>query len=128
MGALTRSQEAGITTGCVVCSIDSKVAHVSDYKVEVLVGPEFVTGSTRMKAGTAQKLILNMITTALMISLGKVKGNRMTHMKLSNEKLVERGIQMIMRELGVNHKEAFNLLQRNNNSISNVIENHKKDL
>lgn len=128
VGALTRSQEAGIATGCVVCSVDSKVAHVSDYKVEVLVGPEFVTGSTRMKAGTAQKLILNMITTTLMISLGKVKGNRMTHMKLSNEKLVERGIQIVMSELNIERAKAAELLKKYNNSVSDVIENYKKTL
>lgn len=122
VGALSASKKNNITTGCVVCSNESKIASVSDYSIEVLVGPEFVTGSTRMKAGTAQKLILNMISTALMISLGKVKGNKMTHMKLSNEKLIERGIQIIMKEGSVDRQEAYILLKKHENSVDQVLQ------
>ena len=86
IGALRTCQEKGIATGCIVCSKGSQIANVSDYPVEVNVGPEYVTGSTRMKSGTAQKLALNMITTASMIRLGRVHGNKMIDMQLSNDK------------------------------------------
>ncbi|HJN64367.1 MAG TPA: N-acetylmuramic acid 6-phosphate etherase, partial [Flavobacteriales bacterium] len=95
IGALENCQKNKITTACIVCNINSPLAQFSDYPIEVVVGPEFVTGSTRMKSGTAQKLILNMISTAVMIKLGKVKGNKMVDMQLSNNKLVDRGSKMI---------------------------------
>ena len=98
VGALKRCQQNRITTGCITCNLDTPLSTFSDYSVEVVVGPEFVTGSTRMKSGTAQKLVLNMITTSTMIKLGKVLGNKMVDMQLSNTKLVERGIKMIMRK------------------------------
>lgn len=106
VGALAHCQKAGIITGCITCNSDSPLAEVSDYPIEAVVGPEFVTGSSRMKAGTAQKLILNMITTATMIQLGRVKGNKMVDMQLSNQKLVERGIRMIMDATGVSAEIA----------------------
>lgn len=112
IGALENCQKNKITTACIVCNINSPLAQFSDYPIEVVVGPEFVTGSTRMKSGTAQKLILNMISTAVMIKLGKVKGNKMVDMQLSNNKLVDRGSKMIMQELGVDYDTANDLLQK----------------
>ena len=110
VGALKRCQQNKITTGCITCNLDTPLSTFSDYSVEVVVGPEFVTGSTRMKSGTAQKLVLNMITTSTMIKLGKVLGNKMVDMQLSNTKLVERGIKMIMRKTNLNSDEAKKLL------------------
>lgn len=110
IGALERCNENGIETGCIVCNSNSPVAETAKYPVAVVVGPEFVTGSTRMKSGTAQKLVLNMISTSVMIKLGKVKGNKMVDMQLSNNKLVDRGTKMIMMELGVDYTTANELL------------------
>ena len=110
IGALENAQQNQITTACIVCNQKSPLSKVADFPIEVVVGPEFVTGSTRMKSGTAQKLVLNMISTAVMIKLGKVKGNKMVDMQLSNNKLVNRGVKMIMKELGVNYKKAEGLL------------------
>ena len=109
---LQRCQQAGILTASITCSPGSPVAAQADHAIEVVVGPEFVTGSTRMKAGTAQKLVLNMISTATMIQLGKVKGNKMVDMQLSNNKLVDRGIRMIMSEIPVSYEEAGVLLEK----------------
>ena len=95
VGALKSCQKKNILTGCITCNANSLITKYSDFPIEVVVGPEYVTGSTRMKAGTAQKLVLNMISTALMIKLGKVQGNKMVDMQLSNEKLVARGTQMV---------------------------------
>jgi N-acetylmuramic acid 6-phosphate etherase len=110
LGALNTCRQNGIKTGCVVCNANSVIAAAADYPVEILVGPEFVTGSTRMKAGTAQKLALNMISTAAMIALGRVEGNRMVHMQLSNEKLVARGADMVVAQTGLPYDEAKKLL------------------
>jgi len=110
VGALKKCQEENITTGCIVCNTDSPVSKVADFPIEVVVGPEFVTGSTRMKSGTAQKLVLNMISTAVMVKLGKVKGNKMVDMQLSNNKLVDRGTKMIMNVIGVDYEKAAKLL------------------
>ncbi|WP_192822982.1 N-acetylmuramic acid 6-phosphate etherase [Rufibacter sp. LB8] len=110
IGGLQACNERGITTGCVVCNADSKVAAVAQFPVEVVTGPEFLTGSTRMKAGTGQKLALNMLTTSIMIQLGKVKGNKMVDMQLTNHKLVDRGRRMIMDELQVSEEKAKELL------------------
>lgn len=110
IGGLKQARANGIVTGCIVCNANSEVAKHSDFPVEVVVGPEFVTGSTRMKAGTAQKLVLNMISTSVMIKLGHVKGNRMVDMQLTNKKLVERGARMIMDELSIDAAEAEQLL------------------
>lgn len=110
IGALESCNKNDIETGCIVCNSESPVANAAKYPVEVVVGPEFVTGSTRMKSGTAQKLVLNMISTSTMIKLGKVKGNKMVDMQLSNDKLVDRGTKMIMKELSIAYDEANELL------------------
>ena len=111
IGALEKCRENKIVTGCIVCNQGSPVAAVADYPVEVVVGPEFVTGSTRMKSGTAQKLVLNMLSTAVMIKLGRVEDNRMVNMQLSNEKLVDRGVKMVMEQMpSIEYKEAKELL------------------
>ncbi len=110
VGALKRCRENGIVTGCITCNIGSPVELNSDYPIVAVVGPEVVTGSTRMKSGTAQKLILNMISTATMIRLGRVKGNKMVDMQLSNEKLVQRGTRMIRETYNLPEGEARELL------------------
>ncbi|MGB3198102.1 MAG: N-acetylmuramic acid 6-phosphate etherase [Saprospiraceae bacterium] len=110
IGGLKSCQENKISTACICCNEGSPIAAFADHKIECIVGPEFVTGSTRMKSGTAQKLILNMISTSLMISIGRVKGNRMVDMQLTNEKLVERGIRMIQLECNINYDTAKELL------------------
>ena len=111
VGGLRDARANGITTGCITCNANTEVAANSDYPIEVIVGSEFVTGSTRMKAGTAQKLVLNMISTTVMIKLGRVKGNKMVDMQLTNTKLVDRGVRMIMEELGVDQQKAEELLK-----------------
>ena len=111
IGAVEKARASGLLTGCITCNYDSKLAAAAEFPVEVVVGPEFVTGSTRMKAGTAQKLVLNMISTTVMIKLGRVKGNKMVDMQLSNHKLVERGTRMIMEELNVTWEDAEKLLR-----------------
>lgn len=110
VGAVRNARENGILTGCITNNPGTILAKNVDIPIEALVGPEFVTGSTRMKSGTAQKLILNMITTTLMIKLGRVKGNKMVNMQLTNAKLVERGARMIMEELGYPEPKAKRLL------------------
>ncbi|GAA4366493.1 N-acetylmuramic acid 6-phosphate etherase [Hymenobacter saemangeumensis] len=112
IGGLQRARRQGLATGAIVCNPGSAVAAAAEFPVEVVTGPEFVTGSTRLKAGTAQKLVLNMLTTATMIRLGRVKGNKMVDMQLSNLKLVERGERMLMDELGIAHAEAAELLRQ----------------
>lgn len=112
VGGLKQCKKKKIPTGCIVCNKNSLVAEQSDFPIEVIVGPEFLTGSSRMKAGTAQKLTLNIITTTVFIKLGKVKGNKMVDMKMSNKKLIERGIQMVMKSKKVSHKEAALLLKK----------------
>lgn len=107
---LEKCNAQNILTGCITCNQGSPLSLVAQFPIEVVVGPEFLTGSSRMKAGTAQKLVLNTITTTVMIRLGKVKGNKMVDMQLSNDKLVERGVKMIMNELKVSEDEAFQLL------------------
>jgi N-acetylmuramic acid 6-phosphate etherase len=110
IGGLRKGNEMGLVTGCIVCNADSPVAAEARYPVEVITGPEFVTGSTRMKAGTAQKLVLNMLSTTVMIQLGRVKGNKMVDMQLSNHKLVDRGVRMVMNEIEVDEHTAAELL------------------
>ena len=110
VGALREARRHGILTGCITSNPDSPMAAESDVAIEMIVGPEFVTGSSRMKSGTGQKMILNMISTAVMIKLGRVKGNRMVNMQLSNIKLVDRGTRMIVDELGLPYDEAKALL------------------
>lgn len=123
IGALETCQKENITTACIVCNKGSYVSEVADFPIEVVVGPEFVTGSTRMKSGTAQKLVLNMISTVVMIKLGKVKGNKMVDMQLSNNKLVDRGAKMIMKELGVDYEKAKQLLDQNG-SVRKAVDNY----
>ena len=123
IAALKKCQEHNITTGCIVCNSASPISKFSDFPVEVVVGPEFVTGSTRMKSGTAQKLVLNMISTSVMIKLGKVIGNKMVDMQLSNNKLVDRGTKMIMKEIGVDYKTANDLLDKYG-SVRNAVDNY----
>jgi N-acetylmuramic acid 6-phosphate etherase len=125
IGGLEEAEKAGLLTGCVVCNDGSAVAAAARFPVEVVVGPEFVTGSTRMKAGTAQKLVLNMISTAVMIRLGRVKGNKMVDMQLSNIKLQDRAAKMVMAELGVDRTEAEDLLTRFGN-VRGATDNYKK--
>ncbi len=115
IGALEQARKLGIGTGSITCNAGSPVAAAAEFPVEAVVGPEFVTGSTRMKAGTAQKLVLNMISTALMIKLGRVKGNRMVDMLLSNNKLVDRGTRMVMEALNIEYDEAAELLKLHGN-------------
>lgn len=112
IGGLKTANEHGIATGCIVCNAGSPVAAEAKYPVEVVTGPEFVTGSTRMKAGTAQKLVLNMLSTSAMIQLGRVKGNKMVDMQLSNNKLVHRGTRMVMAETGLDETTAAELLKK----------------
>ena len=110
IAGLQACNENNITTGSISCNARSPLSQTAQFPIEVIVGPEFVTGSSRMKAGTAQKLVLNMISTAIMIQLGKVKGNKMVDMQLSNSKLVDRGIKMIMEEILVTYEQASALL------------------
>lgn len=112
VGGVKEAKENGILTGCITCNEGSKLAESVDHPIEVIVGPEFVTGSTRMKSGTAQKLVLNMISTTTMIQLGRIKGNKMVDMQLSNNKLIDRGTKMIMAELNVSEAEAALLLAK----------------
>jgi len=125
IGALKKCNEEGISTGCVVCNSGSAVAAVSKFPIEVVVGPEFVTGSTRLKSGTAQKLVLNMLTTCTFIQLGHVKGNKMVDMQLSNYKLVDRGTRMVMEETGLNAEEAKALLLKEG-SVRFAVDSLKK--
>ena len=126
IGALEECNKNNIITGCITCNDHSPLAKTAKYPIIVIVGPEFVTGSSRMKAGTAQKLVLNMITTSTMIQLGKIKDNKMIDMQLSNNKLVERGVKMIMNELHIDESLANKLLQKYG-SVRNVINNYRHE-
>lgn len=121
IGGLDWCQKNNIATGCIVCNANSAVAAVSDFPIEVITGPEFVTGSTRMKAGTAQKLVLNMISTTAMIKTGHVVGNRMVDMQLTNHKLVDRGTRMVMEKTGKSYDEAKVLLLEHK-SVRNAVD------
>ena len=110
IGGLEKCNENKIITGSISCNAESPLSKTANYPIDVIVGPEFVTGSSRMKAGTAQKLVLNMISTSTMIALGKVKGNKMVDMQLSNDKLIDRGIRMIMDEIPVTYEVGAKLL------------------
>lgn len=123
IGAVKEAKKFGIVTGCITCNKNSALALEVDFPVELVVGPEFVTGSTRMKAGTAQKLALNMISTTVMIKLGRVRGNKMIDMQLSNKKLVTRAVQMIMNELHIDETLAAQLLKEHK-SIRKAIDNY----
>ena len=124
ISGLEKCNENNITTGCITCNEGSPLALTANFPIVVVVGPEFVTGSSRMKAGTAQKLVLNMISTATMIQLGKVKGNKMVDMQLSNDKLVDRGVKMIMSEIPVDYEKASELLKEFG-SVRKAVEHYK---
>jgi len=126
ISALKACNERNIVTGCITCNQGSPLALTALLPVVVVVGPEFVTGSSRMKAGTAQKLVLNMISTTAMIQLGRIKGNKMVDMQLSNTKLVDRGIRMIMGEINVDRSKAEQLLSKYKN-VRTAINNFKND-
>ncbi len=123
ISALEKCNENGIITGCITCNAGSPLAKTAQFPIVAVVGPEFVTGSTRMKAGTAQKLILNMISTATMIQLGHVKGNKMVDMQLSNDKLVDRGTKMVMEETGLDYDSANKMLLEFG-SVRKAVEKH----
>lgn len=125
IGALKKCNEIGILTGAITNNPGSPLSLTAQFPIEINVGPEFVTGSTRMKSGTSQKLALNMISTSLMILLGKVKGNRMVDMQLSNNKLVERGIKMVQLELNISEQEASELLEKHG-SVRAAVNSQKK--
>jgi N-acetylmuramic acid 6-phosphate etherase len=110
LGGLTNARENNVLTGCITCNAEAPIIALADHPIVCEVGPEFVTGSTRMKSGTAQKLILNMISTAVMIRLGRVEDNKMVDMLLTNHKLVDRGIRMIMEKTSCSAEEAASLL------------------
>ena len=125
IGGLRDANARGILTGCIVCNAGSPVATEAKYPIEVVVGPEYVTGSTRMKSGTAQKLVLNMLSTAVMIQLGRVRGNKMVDMQLSNHKLVLRAIRMVCEATGVTDEVAANLLEKYG-SVRNAVDSVNK--
>ena len=110
IGAIEGARKQGLLTGCITSNPHTPLAAAAEYAIETIVGPEFVTGSSRMKSGTAQKMVLNMISTALMIRMGRVEGNRMVKMQLTNEKLIDRGTRMIADELGISYDEAHQRL------------------
>ncbi|MEZ4983590.1 MAG: N-acetylmuramic acid 6-phosphate etherase [Saprospiraceae bacterium] len=123
IGGLKTCREKGITTGCITCNPHTPVQQHADYPIVVVVGPEFVTGSTRLKSGTAQKLVLNMISTSVMIRLGRVWDNKMVDMQLSNEKLLDRGARMLVNALQLPYDEALRELQERG-SVRAVMEHH----
>lgn len=123
IGGLRDANAHDVVTGCIVCNTGSPVAAEAKYPVEVVTGPEFLTGSTRMKAGTAQKLVLNMLSTSVMIQLGRVKGNKMVDMQLSNHKLVDRGTHMVMNYTGLPENEAAELLLKHG-SVRKAVEEY----
>ncbi|NOZ47543.1 MAG: N-acetylmuramic acid 6-phosphate etherase [Chlorobi bacterium] len=124
IGAVKDAKKRGLFTACITCNPETSLAKEVDIPLEAIVGPEFVTGSTRMKAGTAQKLVLNMITTSIMVKLGRVKGNKMIDMQLTNNKLIERGSKMILEELNLSIDESRRLLLLHG-SVRNAIDNYK---
>ena len=124
VGAIKSCSEKGLLTGCITSNLNTPLAKVSNHPIEIVVGPEVITGSSRMKAGTAQKLILNTISTTLMIKLGKIKGNKMIDMQLSNNKLIDRAERILMKELGIDINEAKSLISKNG-SVRKSIENNK---
>lgn len=127
ISGLGMCNQNNIVTGGITCNVGSPLAQTAKFPIEVVVGPEFVTGSSRMKAGTAQKLVLNMISTTAMIQLGKVKGNKMVDMQLSNDKLVDRGVKMIMGEIAVSYEEAAALLKQHG-SVRKAVDVYTKNL
>ena len=126
IGAIKEARKQGLLTGAITCNEGSPLSQEAEHPIEIVVGPEFVTGSTRMKAGTAQKLCLNMISTSLMIGLGRVQGNKMVDMQLSNNKLVDRGIRMLMNQLNIDQSSAKALLLKHG-SVRNALNAHHNE-
>lgn len=126
VGALREARKRGILTASISSNPDSPIAQEAEIPIEMIVGPEYVTGSSRMKSGTGQKMILNMITTATMIKLGRVKGNRMVNMQLSNAKLVDRGTRMVSEELGLDYEQAKHLLLLHG-SVKKAVDAYRAD-
>ena len=126
IGGLQKARENGILTGCITCNPGSRIVEVAEFPIVVVVGPEFVTGSTRLKAGTAQKLVLNMISTTVMIKMGRVKGNKMVNMQLTNKKLIERGTRMIVEELNI-QREAAKILLLQHGSVKKALEFYRNN-
>ena len=127
IGAVEEARRRGLLTGCITCNPDAPVAAAAEVPVVAVVGPEFVTGSTRMKSGTAQKLILNMISTSVMIRLGHVKGNKMVDMQLTNKKLVDRGTKMIMDETGITDYAEARAMLLHYGSVRNAVDTYFKE-
>ena len=127
IGGIKEAKQKQIITGCITCNKNSPLSLEADHPIELVVGPEFVTGSTRMKAGTAQKLVLNMISTSVMIKLGRVLDNKMVDMQLSNKKLTNRGVKMIMDELDIEEKLASKLLSKHKN-VRKIFDEYKTKL
>ncbi len=125
ISALNECRKRGIITGSISCNPNSPVSDAADFPVEVVVGPEFVTGSTRMKSGTAQKLVLNMISTSVMIQLGRVEDNKMVNMQLSNVKLVDRGVKMLMEQLGLSDYETAKDLLLKHGTVKKAVDEYK---
>lgn len=125
IGALKKCRENDIVTGSIACNPDSPISNVADFPVEVIVGPEFVTASTRMKSGTAQKMVLNMISTTAMIQMGRVEDNKMVNMKLTNEKIVTRGTHMLMEKTGIKDEATAKALLLKYDSVKKAMENYK---
>jgi N-acetylmuramic acid 6-phosphate etherase len=125
VGAIKKARAEGVTTGCITCNPSTPLATEAEFPVEVITGPEFVTGSTRMKAGTAQKLVLNMISTSVMIRLGRVHDNKMVDMQLSNNKLIDRGTRMLMKTFAWDYKRAQHILMEYG-SVRAVMKAHRK--
>jgi N-acetylmuramic acid 6-phosphate etherase len=128
IGALEHCQSRKIATGCITCNPGTPLALAADFPVEVIVGPEFVTGSTRMKSGTAQKLVLNMISTTVMIRIGRVEDTRMVNMQLTNTKLIDRGVSMLMNQTGITDYELAKNLLLKFGSVKKAVQNRKKGL
>lgn len=122
IGAVQQARQHGIVTGCITCNEGSPLAAAAEFPVEVVVGPEFVTGSTRMKSGTAQKLVLNMISTSVMIQIGRVEDNKMVNMQLTNSKLIERGTHMVMEQTGITDYEKAKSLLLESGSVKKAVE------
>jgi N-acetylmuramic acid 6-phosphate etherase len=126
ISALQKCREHHIITGSICCNPDAPLSAAADFPVEVVVGPEFVTGSTRMKSGTAQKLVLNMISTSVMIQLGRVEDNKMVNMQLTNDKIVDRGVKMLMQKIQLDDYEAAKKLLLENGTVKKAMEAYKK--
>ena len=125
LGGIKECNKNKITTGCITCNKKSPLSTISNYPIEAVVGPEYITGSSRMKSGTAQKLILNMISSTVMIKLGRIKGNKMVDMQLANNKLVKRGEEIVKSELNITESKAKELLKKDNN-VRKAIDNYKE--